>query len=131
MARWHSELQDYHFTLEHVPGKTHTAADALSRPSGSDEGKQDNQQITILPEATFVWIADADSNDSLENMIMDCQNQYESTMREWEDTYPIKSIETQTQPFWKDINEQHLVIPPNDSLKRDRKSTRLNSSHMS
>jgi len=38
-ACWHSELQDYHFTLEHVPRKTHTAADALSRPPGSDEGK--------------------------------------------------------------------------------------------
>jgi len=51
-------------------------------------------------------------------MITDCQNQYASTMKEWEDTYPIKSIETQTLPFWKDTNEQHLVIPPNDSLKR-------------
>jgi len=29
-AHWHSELQDYHFILEHVPGKTHIAADALS-----------------------------------------------------------------------------------------------------
>jgi len=51
-------------------------------------------------------------------MITDCQNQYASTMIEWEDTYPIKSIETQTLPFWKDTNEQRLVIPPNDSLKR-------------
>jgi len=118
MARWHSELQDYHFTLEHVPGKTHMAADALSRPPGSDEGKQDNQQITILPEATFVQVADADSDNSLESMITNCQNQYKSTMKEWEDIYPIRSIETQTQPFWKDIDEQCLVIPPNDSLKQ-------------
>jgi hypothetical protein len=29
-ARWHRELQDYHFTLHHVPRKNHTAADALS-----------------------------------------------------------------------------------------------------
>jgi hypothetical protein len=27
-ARWHEELQDYNFVLEHVPGKNHTAADA-------------------------------------------------------------------------------------------------------
>jgi RNase H-like domain found in reverse transcriptase/Reverse transcriptase (RNA-dependent DNA polymerase) len=27
---WHGELQDYNFTLQHVPGKLHTAADALS-----------------------------------------------------------------------------------------------------
>jgi len=63
-------------------------------------------------------MADTDSDNSLENMITDCQNQYKSTMKEWEDTYPIKSIETQTQSFWKDVNEQRLVIPPNDSLKR-------------
>jgi len=116
-ARWHSELQDYDFVLEHIPGKTHTAADALSRPTGSDEGKDDNQQITILPEATFIRVADADSDNSLESMITDCQNQYETTMKEWEATYPIKSIETSSHPFWKDTNEQCLVIPPNDSLK--------------
>src|SRR6266850_3125802 len=117
MAHWHSELQDYHFTLEHIPGKTHTAADALSQPPGSDKGKQDNQQITILPEATFIQVADTDSDGSLENMITDCQNQYAKTMKEWKDIYPIKSIETQLKPFWKDTNEQRLVIPPNDSLK--------------
>jgi len=104
--------------LEHVPGKTHTAADALSQPPGSDEGKQDNQQITILSEATFIRLANADSDNSLEIIITDCQNQYALTMKEWEDTYPIKSIETQSQPFWKDTNEQCLVIPPNDSLKQ-------------
>jgi len=98
-ARWHSELQDYHFMLEHVPRKTHTAADTLSQPPGSDKGKQDNQQIMILPEAMFMRIADADLDDSIENMITDCQNQYKSTMEEWEDVYPIRSIETQAQPF--------------------------------
>jgi RNase H-like domain found in reverse transcriptase len=29
-ARWHGELQNYHFTLHHVPRKNHTAADTLS-----------------------------------------------------------------------------------------------------
>ena len=29
-ARWHGELQDYNFKLQHVPGKLHTAANALS-----------------------------------------------------------------------------------------------------
>jgi hypothetical protein len=31
-ARWHAVLQDYNFKIEHVPGKDHQAADALSRP---------------------------------------------------------------------------------------------------
>jgi len=98
-ARWHSELQDYNFLLEHVPGKTHTAADALSHPPGSDKGKDDNQQITMLPQATFIRIADANSDNSLENVITDCQNQYSTTMKEWEDIYPIKPIKTSSQPF--------------------------------
>jgi len=106
-ACWHSEPQDYHFTLEHVPGKTHMAADALSWPPGSDEGKQDNQQITMLPEATFIWVADADSDGSLENMITDCQNQYTSTMKEWEDIYPIKSTKTQSLPWHNGPTARH------------------------
>jgi len=89
-----------------VSGKTHTAADALSRPPGSDEGKDNNQRITMLPSTTFIRIADADSDNLLENMITDCQNQYLATMKEWENVYPIKPIETSLHPFWKDTNEQ-------------------------
>jgi hypothetical protein len=44
-ARWHGELQDYNFTLHHIPGKNHTAVDALSRPPGTDTGKNDNVTI--------------------------------------------------------------------------------------
>jgi len=72
----------------------------------------------MLPQATFIQIANADSDNSLENIITDCQNQYSTTMKEWESIYPIKSIKTSSQPFWKDTNEQQLVIPPNDLLKR-------------
>ena len=39
-------------------------------------------------------------------------------MKEWQEVYPIEPIETSSQPFWKDTNQQRLVIPPNDSLKR-------------
>jgi len=104
-ARWHCELQDYHFVLEHIPRKTHTAADALSQPPGAEEGKLDNQQITILPENTFVRLADADLDGSLESTIVDCQNQYTPTMKEWESMYPITPTETTLQTFWKDTNE--------------------------
>jgi hypothetical protein len=41
-ARWHGELQDYNFILQHVPGKLHMATDTLSQPLGADEGKDDN-----------------------------------------------------------------------------------------
>jgi len=71
----------------------------------------------MLPEATFIWIADADSDRLMETMITDCQTQYASMMKEWESTYPIKPLGLLLPPFWKDTIGQHLVIPPNNSLK--------------
>src|SRR5579863_7140315 len=52
-AHWHEELQDYYFELQHTPGRLHTAANALSQRFGSDEGKDDNQEVTMIPEKTF------------------------------------------------------------------------------
>jgi hypothetical protein len=89
-ARWHGELQDYNFTLHHVPGKQHTAADALSRPLGADMGKDNNQQTIILPEPIFVRLADANSDGSLKHTITIIQNHYHHTMREWEGVFPIE-----------------------------------------
>jgi len=72
----------------------------------------------MLPEATFVQVTDADSDGSIENMIADCQTQYMPTMKEWETIYPIEPLGSVSPPFWKDIPGKHLVIPLNDSLKR-------------
>ena len=49
-ARWHVDLQEYDFQLEYIPGKTNTVADALSRPANTDQGQQDNKDITVLPQ---------------------------------------------------------------------------------
>jgi hypothetical protein len=69
MARWHSKLQDYHFTIQHVPGKLHTAADSLSRPPSSGLEKGDNQDIQMIPDEAFqpmaIRLADEDSDGSL------------------------------------------------------------------
>ena len=61
------ELQDYHFVLKHVPGKTHTAADTLSRPPSADEGKEDNQDMTMIPEHAFIRVFNTSSPGSLEH----------------------------------------------------------------
>ena len=42
-ARWHADLQEYDFKIQHIPGKANTPADALSRPPDADQGKDDNQ----------------------------------------------------------------------------------------
>jgi len=54
VARWYGELQDYWFEIKHVPGKTHTAADFLSRPFVDDKGERDNEDVVVLPPELFV-----------------------------------------------------------------------------
>ena len=58
VARWFTELQDYHLIIKHIPGKIHLAADMLSRPPGADKGEDDNMDVTLLPEPLFVRLAD-------------------------------------------------------------------------
>jgi len=52
-ARWYLKLQDYDFTLWHIPEKTNTKADILSRKEKVDT-KEDNQDIQMLKEE--LWI---------------------------------------------------------------------------
>jgi len=46
-ARWYLKLQDYDFIIRHVPGKTNTRADLLSRKDQVDVTR-DNRNIEML-----------------------------------------------------------------------------------
>jgi hypothetical protein len=76
------------------------AADALSRPPGSDMGKNDNQQMVMLPEPLFIHVADEDSHGSIGHFITIVQNNNHSLMKEWEDTFPIERVDGPSTPFW-------------------------------
>ena len=52
-ARWLTELQDYHFTLHHIPGKQNSKADILSRRPGFDQGENDNDDTILLDPLFF------------------------------------------------------------------------------
>src|SRR6266545_2497071 len=110
-ARWHVELQDYNFVLEHVPGKLHVAADALSQPPGADKGKDDNQGVTLLPEPLFIKVADEDSPGSLEDHITIAQKHHQQTMNQWHQKGWIKPLGLEGAVIWKDPNLR-LAIPP-------------------
>jgi len=43
------KLQDYNFTLKHIPGKTNTKADILSRKEQVDT-KEDNKDVQLLKD---------------------------------------------------------------------------------
>ena len=53
-ARWYKLLQDYHFTLEHFPGKSNTIADLLSRRKDFEGGVNSNESVTLLPDHLFL-----------------------------------------------------------------------------
>jgi hypothetical protein len=65
-ARWLSELQEYHFTLHHIAGKSNSKADILSRRPGFEKGVNDNDDTILLPNSLFST-NDTDKNDQLDN----------------------------------------------------------------
>ena len=48
-ARWYLKLQDYNFTLKHIPGKTNTKVDILSRKDQVNI-KEDNKDVQLLKD---------------------------------------------------------------------------------
>ena len=51
-ARWYLKLQDYDFILWHIPGKTNTKVDILSRKDQIDT-KEDNKDVQLLKDE--IW----------------------------------------------------------------------------
>jgi len=52
-AWWYLKLQDYSFILQHIPGKTNTKADVLSRKDHIDT-MEDNKDIQMFKKE--MWI---------------------------------------------------------------------------
>jgi len=52
-ARWIEFLQDFDYTLEHIPGSTNTVADLLSRRTDLNKGVDSNEPCILLPNHLF------------------------------------------------------------------------------
>src|SRR5712672_1586904 len=128
VARWYGELQDYWFEIKHVPGKTHTAADFLSRPFVDDKGERDNEDVVVLPQKLFVngdtalRVFDIDSIfGELDEAVTYAQEQHLPLMRKWQEEHDTTTISALRPPYgeipgWR--KQGRLVVPPNLTLKR-------------
>ena len=91
VARWFVEIQDYNLVIKHVPRKIHTAPDMLSRPPGADQGKQDNDDIVLLPPSMFVATANA-QDDMLKERVKGMQQKHRAEMELWCDTQGVRKL---------------------------------------
>ena len=116
-ARWHSELQDYNFTPKHIAGKSNAAADALSRPPGVEQGKKDNQEITMLDPKMFIRLLQLGDPGTMESLIVEAQNQLASVMDGWDPKKPLQKTTLDDEiSVWTHPSTNKLVIPLDQKL---------------
>jgi Integrase zinc binding domain len=90
---------------------------------GANEGKDDNQQMTMIPEAAFIRLFGPDSDGSIEHTISIVQNQNCTLMEEWTGIYLIERIDNPDGSFWRDTKSNRLVILPDQGLKHELMNT--------
>jgi Integrase zinc binding domain len=72
--------------------------------------------MIMIPESAFIRVADKDSPGSLENLIIQSQNQHRPIMKAWETRTPLLHCETVDRPMWKTQDTGKLAIPPDPEL---------------
>jgi hypothetical protein len=85
VAREVLELEEFPIEIHHVAGKKNGRADALSRRSDYDQGSDDNQDVTVLPDELFVRAVIA--------IQVDHDHQDENMLKPWIDPHKLKRVE--------------------------------------
>jgi len=112
LARWFSDMADYHFTIHHLPGNKNCRADALSRRPDYNQGEEDNQDVILLPEALFRALLEEGSGETLLNQIAKVQRRNQA----------LKQLRKGKEWTLKDSIVRRLgkvFIPNNEELKEE------------
>ena len=108
VAREVLELSEFDIELKHVPGHTNGRADALSRRPDYDQGTQDNENVTVLPDPLFIR-----TGHSLTYIPEDPPQQNEDILRPWVNAHNLKKVNGE---WWK---ERRKVITAKAEQKRN------------
>ena len=87
--------------MQHVPGKSNGRADALSRRPDYDQGTNDNQNVTVLPDKLFIRALAAQELE-----------QNEDVLKPWVDPHKLKQI---SGTWWRG---NQLVVTANMPTRR-------------
>jgi hypothetical protein len=89
VARQVLRLAEYDIELRHIPGKTNGRTDALSRLPNYNQGGDDNEDVTVLPDHLFVRLS----------LTEDEEQQDEKTLRPWVDPHNLREVDG---VWWKE-----------------------------
>jgi hypothetical protein len=87
-------LGDYNLKLKHLPG-TKNHADGLSRRPDYDQGGEDNDAVTTLPNELFARVI---SDMAFDEQIHRQQEEHLEKIEEWRDKYNLKHLDGN---WWK------------------------------
>ena len=91
----------------------------LSRPPGVDQGEEDNTDVTMIPERSFIRVFTEDDMH-LERQIEQLQNKHATVLDNWSTTEELLKQTLDPQPgfIWRHPETFKMVIPPDDDLHR-------------
>jgi hypothetical protein len=89
VARQVLRLAEYDIELRHILGKTNRCADTLSRLPNYNQGEDDNEDVTMLPEHLFVRLS----------LTEDKERQNEETLCPWVNPHNLREIDG---VWWKE-----------------------------
>ena len=79
------QLAEYNFEIHHIRGAANGKADALSRRPDCDTGENDNQDVTVLPDALFVR--------TIMTVHTNHEEQDEDILKGWIDPHELKKVD--------------------------------------
>jgi Integrase zinc binding domain len=101
-------LANFNLEIKHLPG-CHNQADPLSRHPDYNNGSQDNEEVTALPDSLFINLI---KTAALDKQIKDQQHQDKELLERWDKQYQLAKDSQGTQ--WKG---RALVATGGDNVK--------------
>ena len=92
-----------------MPGKIHTAPDMLLRPPGTDQGKQDNIDIILLPPLMFIATTTTQDN-MLKTKVKEVQQKQRAEMELWCNTQGVRKLPKGYAKEWRLAVPSRLVL---------------------
>jgi len=120
-ARWYLKLQDYNFTLKHIPGKINTKADILLRKDQVNT-KEDNKDVQLLKDKLWQQRITAEITMIKKRMTVEESNILKeiNMIREKEVVQALKKEDSLT---WEEDEvvymEGRIYVPNNRKIKEE------------